>query len=257
MAAASGATGTTIHCGAISSRFGMAGCVGWPSSAAHCSIVAPVVGSCLLPHRSRIPPFSCMRVIGAQCLPSACSRASLSNHISLFTSYVRVIPRALHGRRFATILDIVGLPPSSLPATAIDSVSQWSALSGGLRTGPRRTLLHHVTPDGRGKIRDGDWQLYTQNASQPGGFFSLCNPAVDGWSGTPTLTAPHGVTESPPDGPAACGDSPCLYNVSVGADAAERHNVASAHPEVVARLSAHLRAAACPTCDVDYVSATP
>ena len=53
---------------------------------------------------------------------------------------------------------------------------------------------------------------------------------------------------------AACGDSPCLYNVSVGADAAERHNVASAHPEVVARLSAQLQAAACPTCDVDYVS---
>lgn len=169
-----------------------------------------------------------------------------------------MIPRALlHGRRFATILDIVGLPPSSLPATAIDSVSQWVALSGDLRTGPRRTLVHHVTPDGRGKIRDGDWQLYTQNASQPGGFFSLCNPALDGWSGTPTLAAPHGVTESPMDGPAACGDSPCLYNVSVGADAAERHNVASAHPEVVARLSAQLQAAACPTCDVDYVSTTP
>eukprot|EP01047_Picozoa_sp_COSAG01_P089889 COSAG01_NODE_21872_length_881_cov_1.708440_1_plen_152_part_10 len=57
---------------------------------------------------------------------------------------------------FATIIDIAGVG-DKLPLTAVDSVSQWAAIKSGGKKGPRSTLVHHVNPQGRGKIRKGIW----------------------------------------------------------------------------------------------------
>jgi hypothetical protein len=114
-------------------------------------------------------------------MPALCLLACIDirPHQPQFTSYVRVILCALHGRRFATILDIAGLPPSSLPATAIDSVSQWSALSGGLRTGPRRTLLHHVSTShrtGEGRLETATGSCTRRMPLSPAASFPCATP---------------------------------------------------------------------------------
>jgi arylsulfatase A-like enzyme len=61
---------------------------------------------------------------------------------------------------YATVLEAAGLPASILPPTAIDSIGQWDSIRNVAATGLRTTLVHHAYgPDGRGKIREGNWQL--------------------------------------------------------------------------------------------------
>ena len=150
---------------------------------------------------------------------------------------------------YATVLEIAGLPASSLPKSAIDSIGQWEAIQAAASTGGRTELVHHAYGNGMGKIRRGRWQLYNVNTSLSG-LASLCNPSVDGWRGNPTIDDPFGTTE-PPARPADCSLKPCLFDLSV--DQAERHDVAVAHPDIVRELLTSLKAAVCPEtiCHVD------
>lgn len=109
---------------------------------------------------------------------------------------------------------------------------------------PRTTLVHHVELKHKkpiGKIRFGEWNFYI---GDPG--------AASGW---PRPGDPE------PDFPGNCTAPPyCLFHVGGGPvhskDIGEHHNMASTEPELVANLTAMLKAAACSDCVADELPNT-
>ncbi len=109
---------------------------------------------------------------------------------------------------FATCADIVG---AKVPADAAeDSVSLLPALEGRA-TGPIREALVHHSINGSFALRQGKWKL------------ELCADS-GGWS-------------APRPGSPAAKSLPASQLYDLAADLAETNNVASAHPEIVTRLT--------------------
>jgi arylsulfatase A len=105
-----------------------------------------------------------------------------------------------------------------LPADAAEDSHDLLPLLKGEAAAVRTTHIHNTNPD-RYAIRHGDWLLI----DCPNGYVSQRNPA---WESR------HGY---PPD-----DDSPVeLYHLKT--DLAQKHNLAAAHPEVVAKLQAILK----------------
>lgn len=108
----------------------------------------------------------------------------------------------------ATCADIVG---QALPANAgEDSVSLLPALLGAADAPLREATVHHSI-NGSFSIRQGDWKL------------ALC-PGSGGWS-------------QPRPGAKATQDLPPVQLFDLAKDAAEQHNVADQHPDVVRRMT--------------------
>ena len=117
-----------------------------------------------------------------------------------------------------------GLPP-------VDSLDLWPLLSGAAGASPRT----EVAVDIRGKalaLIQGDWKLLTGH--QVGA----------GWCGGtyPNATSVSAAHVNPDDQFLACGEPGCLFDVA--ADPTEQHDVAAAHPDVVAAMTARLAALA-------------
>lgn len=109
---------------------------------------------------------------------------------------------------FATCADILGV---KLPANAAeDSVSLLPALEGRTTSPAREAVVHHSI-DGSFAIRQGQWKL------------ALC-PDSGGWS-------------EPKPGSREAQGLPAVQLYDLAADVGERHNVAAAHPDVVARFT--------------------
>jgi arylsulfatase I/J len=112
-----------------------------------------------------------------------------------------------------------GLPP-------VDSLDMWPWWSGAAAASPRA----EVAVDVRGRslaLVSGDWKLLT--GPQAGA----------GWTGPvyPNATSADPAAVNPYDQVRQCGDG-CLFDVA--ADPTEQHDVAAAHPDVVATMTARL-----------------
>jgi len=169
----------------------------------------------------------------------------------IYSASESLIPKALRNKTYdglfhvadwyATIAEVGG---ASLPASAIDSVSQWSALCAQGKDGyPRSEIIHETNTDATGaitlgKIRSGKWNLYI------GTPFKSRQKMLNGW------IRPDGSRVAGND---TCATSPCLFDMET--DVTEHYNVASEHPEIVKELLAKLTAAAvCPDswCELDH-----
>lgn len=100
-------------------------------------------------------------------------------------------------------------------------------ITGKQSHGPRAHLVHAVSAKVKkplsGKVRSGQWNLY------------LGDPGCE--SGWPTPEHPE---PSKSGGCGNCTKSPCLYDIA--ADIGEHNDVAAQNPDVVANLTALLKA---------------
>eukprot|EP00040_Diaphanoeca_grandis_P008254 m.44565 g.44565 ORF g.44565 m.44565 type:complete len:387 (-) comp19707_c0_seq2:172-1332(-) len=141
----------------------------------------------------------------------------------------KVYPGMMHvADWFATLCEAAN--NTTTPPSAIDSISQWTALRTPGAVAPRSEIIHEVTLDKHGeisvgKIRSGNWNLYVGFPGTPNGWVHPNNT----------------ITKGPQD----CSQDACLFDVSVDVD--ERSDVAHANSDIVKQLRARLKAAAvCP-----------
>ena len=117
-------------------------------------------------------------------------------------------------------------PPAALHLQHPPPPPRWPLLSGATSVSPRTEVAVDIVGNHLALVR-GDYKLITGN--QVGA----------GWcGGTYPNASSVGPAVNPYDQHLACGTSGCLFDVA--SDPTEQHDVASAHPDIVASMMARL-----------------